>query len=297
MAVGTGGTQEWFFGLDPHGTTYGLANSFALQDTVTGTMPFYIAQGAPIFSHYIDASGNTNIKQSLNVSGNISIVGLSSPIIGSITTATTGGTLAASTSYCYRVSAVNSLGITIPSTESCITTGSTTATNTVTIPWTGYPANMQTSYSIYGRTTGAELLIASGLTEAYTDTGSITPSGAMPTANTTIGGYDIGPTVVIPPGASGNTGSPTGKVSLVPGTEAFGFSTLTAGAATVSTTAACAPSATCVYKLTNCGKNSSTVIGVPAVGTVVVGTSFVIDSYTAAAAVAADTSSICWQIN
>jgi hypothetical protein len=65
----------------------------------------------------------------------------------------------------------------------------------------------------------------------------------------------------------------------------------------VSNAAACTPSATCVYKLTNCGLNGSTAVGVPAIGTVSVGTSFVINSYTAIAGVAADSSNICWQIN
>ena len=76
-----------------------------------------------------------------------------------------------------------------------------------------------------------------------------------------------------------------------------GLATLSAGTVTVSNAAACTPSATCVYKLTNCGLNSSTAVGVPAIGTVVGGTSFVINSYTALAAIAVDSSKICWQIN
>ena len=78
---------------------------------------------------------------------------------------------------------------------------------------------------------------------------------------------------------------------------AHGIQALTSGTATVSNAAACTPSATCVYKLTNCGLNGSTVVGVPSVGTVSVGTSFVINSLTAIAGVSGDTSNICWQIN
>ena len=80
-------------------------------------------------------------------------------------------------------------------------------------------------------------------------------------------------------------------------TSTRGYATLSAGTVTVSTTSACTPSASCTYKLTNCGLNSSTAIGVPSIGTVVSGTSFVINSYTALAALAVDSSHICWQIN
>ena len=87
-------------------------------------------------------------------------------------------------------------------------------------------------------------------------------------------------------------------VAITPGTQAWGVATLSSGTVTVSNTAACTPSAaSCSYKLTNCGLNGSTAVGVPAIGTVSVGTSFVINSYTAIAGVAADSSKICWQIN
>jgi hypothetical protein len=76
-----------------------------------------------------------------------------------------------------------------------------------------------------------------------------------------------------------------------------GVATLAAGTATVSTAAACTPgNLGCVYTLTNCGLNGTAVIGVPSVGTVVMGTSFVINSLTALAAVSADTSLVCWKI-
>jgi hypothetical protein len=103
--------------------------------------------------------------------------------------------------------------------------------------------------------------------------------------------------LVIPSTATGYTGTTIGKISLVPGTEAFGYATLSSGTVTVSNAAACTPSATCVYKLTNCGTNSSTAIGTLSVGTVVAGTSFVINSETLLAALAIDNSTICWQIN
>jgi hypothetical protein len=103
---------------------------------------------------------------------------------------------------------------------------------------------------------------------------------------------------LLPSTATGNTGSSTGKVSLVPGTEAFGIAVLSSGTITVSNGAACIPSATCVYKLTRCVANASTAVGVPSIGTVVAGTSFVITAETSANTIeTGDQSSVCWQIN
>jgi hypothetical protein len=65
-------------------------------------------------------------------------------------------------------------------------TGSTTDTNTITVVWTKVQGS--TGYKVYGRTTGAEQLIgtiAASSTLTFVDTGSVTPSGALPTANTT----------------------------------------------------------------------------------------------------------------
>lgn len=103
-----------------------------------------------------------------------------------VSLASTTGTLGAATYY-YRVSAYNSDGETIPSTETSIVLASTGG---VIISWTQMADTVKnvTGYKVYGRSTGAEQLIAtitSSSTVSYTDTGSITPSGAMPTANTT----------------------------------------------------------------------------------------------------------------
>lgn len=106
---------------------------------------------------------------------------LATPVNAAFSTATTGGTLAAATYY-YRVSALDANGETLASPEtSQVTTG---ATSTVTVNWGAVPG--ATGYKVYGRTTGAELLIATvGNVTTYTDTGSVTPAGALPTENTT----------------------------------------------------------------------------------------------------------------
>jgi hypothetical protein len=111
-------------------------------------------------------------------------VNVAVPTNGTFTTATTGGTLAPGT-YAYRVTATTANGETLPSTESTIVVPSGTSTNTVTVTWAVITG--ATGYKVYGRTSGSELRLATisgGSTVSYTDTGSGTPSGAMPTLDT-----------------------------------------------------------------------------------------------------------------
>ena len=106
---------------------------------------------------------------------------LATPVNAAFATATTGGTLAAAT-YFYRVSALNANGETLASTETSQVTSGTTST--VTVNWGAVTG--ATGYKVYGRTTGAELLIATvGAVTTYIDTGAVSPAGALPAANTT----------------------------------------------------------------------------------------------------------------
>lgn len=67
----------------------------------------------------------------------------------------------------------------VPATNTTATT-----TNTVTVNWGAVTG--ATGYKVYGRVGGSELLIATvGAVTTYTDTGAVTPAGALPTANTT----------------------------------------------------------------------------------------------------------------
>ncbi len=98
--------------------------------------------------------------------------------------ATTGAL--ANATYYYRVTVLSKVGETLPSTETslAITTGG------VTVKWGAVTG--ATGYKIYGRSTGAELLMATvgaGVL-SWIDDGSITPAGALPTALVT--------TVVLP---------------------------------------------------------------------------------------------------
>lgn len=111
---------------------------------------------------------------------------IDTPVNAAFSTASTGGSLSNGT-YSYRVSAINDLGETLASTEKSIALSAGTATQTVVVNWTKVPD--ATGYRIYGRSAGAELFIAAvGAVGTYTDLGSVTPSGALPSTNTTMGG-------------------------------------------------------------------------------------------------------------
>lgn len=99
----------------------------------------------------------------------------------------TGGTLTNATYY-YRVSATNVQGETIPCPEVSIVVADGTNTSAVTVTW---PIVVNaTGYKVYGRTTGAELLLATvaspnGTVLTWTDNGSLTPAGALNATDTT----------------------------------------------------------------------------------------------------------------
>lgn len=75
-----------------------------------------------------------------------------------------------------------------------------TTSGGVNVNWN--PVTNATGYKIYGRSTGAELFIASvGAVTTYLDNGSITPAGALPSANSTSGGVIVNWVSI--PGAEG----------------------------------------------------------------------------------------------
>lgn len=86
-------------------------------------------------------------------------------------------TLDAVTTYTDTGTAVSAGAV--PATNTTATT-----TNTVTVNW-GAVAGA-TGYKVYGRTDAGELLMASvGAVTTWTDTGAVTPAGALPASNTT----------------------------------------------------------------------------------------------------------------
>lgn len=86
---------------------------------------------------------------------------------------TTGGSLMPSTTYCYRVTTYNTVGQTVASSpETCMAPG--VGHNAMKISWTAFGSTVAAGYGIYGRTSGAEGLIAQqtpGAATSYTDTG------------------------------------------------------------------------------------------------------------------------------
>ncbi len=119
------------------------------------------------------------------------------PTGGAAVGAITGGTLTAAT-YWYRVSAVSGAGETLAAAEfsGVVASGST---GSVKVTWAEVPGAI--GYNVYGRTTGAELKLlpagspfvgagvgvqvsVPGGVTTFTDTGSATPSGALPGAGT-----------------------------------------------------------------------------------------------------------------
>jgi len=131
-----------------------------------------------------------------------------------------------STSWCYRVTAKDSAGETLPEAEVCDATGNASLSTTPeTVTWANVVG--ASTYNVYGNTTGAELLMttcpngtgcSATAVRSFTDNGTITPSGALPTVNNT-GGFVI------------STGNPKGLQ-------------LTSGSV-FSTTGGTAPTATC----------------------------------------------------
>jgi len=118
----------------------------------------------------------------------IGIEQLLPPVQSTATTSTSGGTLPTASLYRYYVTAINALGETTVSNEQSVTTGAG-STNSNTVNWVTVAG--ATGFRIYrtaaGGATGSELfLVAVGLVTTYIDTGSLTPSGALPTTNTAV---------------------------------------------------------------------------------------------------------------
>lgn len=132
---------------------------------------------------------------------NINVTG-AAPVLTYASTASTGGTLADSTTYFYRVSAIMEAGSdgTVYETLAVAqgagqAVSSGTATNTVTITWTAVPG--ATGYRVYGRLTGAAKLIATlGNVLTFTDTGATAyplSTTVVPLASTFVAGNYFGP--------------------------------------------------------------------------------------------------------
>lgn len=120
----------------------------------------------------------------------ITISQVSTPAIPTLTKtgAGDGQSVLGPGTYYYRITAYNSAGETLGSTETSITWAS--GYWHVILAWTSVTG--AAGYKVYGRATGAEQLIADvGNVNTYDDTGHISPSGALPVTNTTSGGVTL----------------------------------------------------------------------------------------------------------
>jgi len=101
---------------------------------------------------------------------------------------------AGSTTYGYRVAAVNANGDTLACSTATTATGNATldATNFNRLTWTAVTG--ATSYKVYGRTNGSELYMATPTSATWDDIGTVTPSGSLPSSDTAAGKVGIGQT-------------------------------------------------------------------------------------------------------
>lgn len=158
----------------------------------------------------INAIGETVGSAEVNIAttGSTSTVGLSWAAITGATgykiyRATTAGGQSTSPALLASLGTVTTYTDTGAAVEAgAVPASNTTATttNTVTVNWTA--TSGATGYKIYGRTGGSEQLIAAvGTVTSYVDTGSVTPAGALPGANTTSPAVPV----TLPPAAVGKT--------------------------------------------------------------------------------------------
>ena len=167
--------------------------SAALAVTVlVATTQAYIAPTDASSAHAITTTGGTQTlhagaKNSATAdadAGNVKFAPDAPTFSGA---ATTGGFLEGGKTYYYRVSAVYAAGESLPGGEGKYDVPSGTNTNKITLNWTAL--SDATGYKVYrGTESGQEQLLATlGNVLAYVDNTNATPSGAMPTSDTSSG--------------------------------------------------------------------------------------------------------------
>lgn len=134
---------------------------------------------------YLTDSGQVGLRIKTNAT---SSGALAVPVINTVTPDNTAGTLANSTLYSYKLTALNARGESLPSAAVTATTGVGDTENV--LAWTAVSG--ATGYKVYGRKAGKETLLATlGAVTTYTDTGGATPGTATPPL-VDISGFGIG---------------------------------------------------------------------------------------------------------
>lgn len=137
-----------------------------------------------VFGQVINIPAATAVTVKDLTSASVVGAALATPAAPTLTPSTTGGTLAAGTTYNYRVAAVDADGKqTLAGPQAASNATTTGTTSSIAISWTAVTG--AASYNVYGRVAAGELLLANVAGTTYTDTGAITPSGALPAADTT----------------------------------------------------------------------------------------------------------------
>ena len=172
ISIGSGDTKETVRIAALAGTTVTLASALA-NDQAAGAA--VVSQSRFRISLANEANGSAGTFGTAGAA--LVLPYLATPLNVAASNITTGGSLVAG-DYSYRVTAFNANGETLASVAAAVTVPSGTATNMVALSWDAVTG--ATGYKIYGRTAGAELLIGTATDVAFTDTGSVTPTGALP---------------------------------------------------------------------------------------------------------------------
>jgi len=120
------------------------------------------------------------VIESIGTDATVPIETIGTPTGVSVNTVGTAG----STTYGYRIAALNAAGTTLASSTVTTTTGNAALTtgNFNRVTWNRVVE--ASSYNVYGRTSGSELLMSTVNGLHFDDTGAITPSGALPGTDT-----------------------------------------------------------------------------------------------------------------
>lgn len=138
--------------------------------------------GATVFYGWLTAPATASTAQLL-VQVLAATGELAAPTLTALTTATTGGSIAASITRDYTVTALNAYGTTLSNTPLSATTGTTTNTNANTLTWDAVSG--ATSYAIYASQGGSLTQQATTTALTYTDTAATLSTGSsLPTVNT-----------------------------------------------------------------------------------------------------------------
>lgn len=182
VVIGTGPT--------PTLTVWAQGTTTFPKLSLFGVAPVFQPTAAAVTAGYT-AGSSTAVTIDGKFSGN---VGLPAPSTLAATPNVGGGTFGAGTYY-WKISATNTAGETLPSSE---VTAAVAASGTCTLTWTAVPG--ATGYRVYRATSsGGEnttpafvAAVSGGSIATYTDTGTAVSSGAVLAASTAITSYTLG---------------------------------------------------------------------------------------------------------